>query len=1423
MKYLRDDFRNMNPQKPFLWADAGSNPPLESVSERVDIKEIIQKPYTLNLEKLQKLEQQAGSFSNQQQVKLRNLVGYWLTVSQTSVDRPTLEIFRVLDQESPQIQKILGGFYQDKIKNTLQNNADILKTDFLKSELEHKNTEWKHARQFLDFAQKQSDLLPVHLKTLDEILNQDGFDQVKPDGSITRHSLASEARTIRDNYLLQLDQRVQSHTLKASDMEVLLDDETESTVEPEKHELVKKFRNAVSQVMGVQNSDELEETYLTNRYDKYASWFEVDTSKEPDDVETLKKAIDELDIGDSEKQDPLYISLRDGLLKHFGDLVEGKMRKNTIENDTKENVDKTVNSELDNTKDPETETKKDDQSQSESMEQTDESDQNTEPETHTEPEKTASEKIIQTEREDFEKILSDIKNPEEHKKLEPTFDVRTDWFLNGSQTMPGLETIKDARNKTEKLQKEVGGITHSIIKNLVEIDENLKEFEDVEKRIEDFQGSNNIYVKTLINQRTEARKEVVRLFQNLEQNWKNQKHELKNIFEDFEKEVDTDKEGLNDISKKANAEYIDPLNQSFEKLFSTFRAQGMDIRKTPEILSECGYNTDKIKKYAEFGDNFWQEMENAIQNNLQKGNKNITFLKNHQFFDDKQKSKKELQKIQAEYAHKIQQYQTAFLETQKRIKKDLQSYSDQEFQDRYGAPKAEIQSKIERADQDYKNLIQEWNSAKDPQQIENLFEKYEQSVDGITDPKQIQKIQEEKTKAIDKVGEMEQLKDKIQNMSDDTETMNVLLDKDAKERMTESWHHKTNEWLKNDWYFYSLSDVYEFIKTSIEAFKRKEERRSEMAQANLGSQFWNGFGSWIWRSDAGVIAAEFNRRKEEATDKRVGEYESAYKNKKAWELWDIIDRKGSNIDEVQACLNKLNELGALRFDDPVLWKFINRVKGYKYMNIPQDLEDLKLTEITAKVGSALSDIYSQKEFDDWVKTKDSKRNSALGEWVGDYENADIDGKQHAIFVEMLQAWKKGDTEKVEPARFMSYIKEAFTRGQVNGYPDMRFYYLIQAITLKNPKGQTILSPDVLRYLNDSLLQQVPHFDFFKDKTTHKLNGRIVPPGTPGSAVRIWGYKDYLVWAEFMTDANGTFNPKSDELAAKRVGQFFDHFVHMSDDARGRVGRMFAVSKKEWDHDDAWMMIREWTPGNVIDAFRPGAFKSKDWIRGFLGAFPDYMRSMYDYIKQGDAEYGDAEYWKKERQRILLEVGSRLKVGTLGMQMLAGNFLDEAERSKTAIFDENSWRADTGYSTPLIRSRKRINAMMELVIDDMNENQEVDKNVLKDMLSYDAYKISTKGRGLMEFVRGEGPYEGKGEFITDSKGVPKLDENGQKIKNPNYDEEYVKESERYKNIQNASKTFLSETSEEAAGAVFEDTQIIEKALNTYIEKGLYNIQ
>jgi hypothetical protein len=319
MKYLREHFRDYTTHKNFVWADTNSNAQAqrEASSENIDIKEILQKPYQLNEEKIQTLEKSAGSLANKQKVQVRNLVGYWLTVSKKTIDRDTLELFRVIEQDSPELKNILGGFYQDQIKKIVEENKDLLETEFLKSELKEKNRNWKQAHQFLKFAENQEDLLPTHVKTLDAIIAQDTFDEVKPDDNITRHQLGEKAEKIKKDYVEKLEKRVQSHTLKASDMEVLLDEDISAEAKPENHELVKKFRNAVSQVMGVQTSGELEETYLSSRYDKYASWFDVEKAKEPEDIENLRKAIDGLNISEEEKQNPLYVSMREGTAQIF--------------------------------------------------------------------------------------------------------------------------------------------------------------------------------------------------------------------------------------------------------------------------------------------------------------------------------------------------------------------------------------------------------------------------------------------------------------------------------------------------------------------------------------------------------------------------------------------------------------------------------------------------------------------------------------------------------------------------------------------------------------------------------------------------------------------------------------------------------------------------------------------------------------------------------------------------------------------------------------------------------------------------------------------------------------------------------------------------------------------------------------------------
>jgi hypothetical protein len=296
---------------------------------------------------------------------------------------------------------------------------------------------------------------------------------------------------------------------------------------------------------------------------------------------------------------------------------------------------------------------------------------------------------------------------------------------------------------------------------------------------------------------------------------------------------------------------------------------------------------------------------------------------------------------------------------------------------------------------------------------------------------------------------------------------------------------------------------------------------------------------------------------------------------------------------------------------------------------------------------------------------------------------------------------------------------------MNGQPDQRWYFLVMGVSAVNPKtGRSLLSRDSLMRMNKDFLARFPHVDFLADKSSPKLKGRIVPEGTPGAEIRGWTFEDYQEWGKFLTDGNGTFDPR-DGVSKEQTKRFFYHIVHMSPFARDRVQRMDRFADKEGDHDDAQSFFAEWNQTQVTDHLsKESSGKNKssaDFWRTYLNGFIPYMEYMKKYVEEGDGKWGEAEYWQKEKKRVLLEVGDRLKAAITVTQTLQGNG-NLGQKRGSMTFDSEQWRKeDTGYSMSAMKSKATINKFMRNVFQVTDGGNDYDE--ILDFMGAEEYGIT----------------------------------------------------------------------------------------------------
>lgn len=686
-------------------------------------------------------------------------------------------------------------------------------------------------------------------------------------------------------------------------------------------------------------------------------------------------------------------------------------------------------------------------------------------------------------------------------------------------------------------------------------------------------------------------------------------------------------------------------------------------------------------------DGFWiKEVEQRIADGDTKAvNKGIGISKNLGLPDDTTADKAEfrerVESARTGFIDHYVNYQNTFRSVKLLIEKDLSSLDEDKFYAKYQATKDRIRDVLQSHEDQIKGYDGLWKQFDGPDFVPNWLHKYNQ---GGEDYKE----------AMVQLSHWESMGKSAQKARELADHLSGWL-KDYKDK------HKNQGFfarLQNrDRTEFSLYDIFATVKKAVEANDVNWKRKSDRAVSALGVHFFgtnNYFGKEFWRLG------------EESEAQRIKEFQSRYHDRPSWEIKDAIARS-RDADEVRACINLLSEKGALHWDDPLLWKAFNKLQNAVHFDAQNDM-DLSTYEIHKKVKAAASAIWSQQVFDEWDRNLDDQAKKAEGGYAREFESLENDPTARTeILSGMLQRWARGETDDIDPARYAMFIRESFRLGKMNGQPDQRFYFIVQGITLRNPKtGQTILSRDFLQRMGGEFLARFPHVDFFADKTSPKLNGRIVPEDIPGAEERAWNHQDYEAWAQFLGDSDGSFNPTEGSGKSNTI-KFFYFYVHMSPFARDRVQRMQRFSEQEGDHDDSWVNFVEWMPRQVryhLNRRSEGTEKSSpDWWRTFLSCFPYYMKAMNEYIEMNDGQWGTDPAWQIEKERLLMEVGNRLKVAIEATQALLGNYVNYGDKSRVTFFDEDEWnKPGTNYSPALSDSLGHIKDFMMKVFNVAND-------------------------------------------------------------------------------------------------------------------------
>ncbi len=704
----------------------------------------------------------------------------------------------------------------------------------------------------------------------------------------------------------------------------------------------------------------------------------------------------------------------------------------------------------------------------------------------------------------------------------------------------------------------------------------------------------------------------------------------KEIIEQVEEHVEKDLQALANghlteeiIQEKYGVESSEQMRQvwetqaGFKQTFTDINQEFEEGRATMERLGHYRGQQRRMKRYTEKAGRFLEEMREYEQPSRE-ALKNLEFLGNEDDPPDPEKFKKNFKAKQKQFKQRIKRYNHHIKKAQRHLNED-KNLKDKDFKEKYGASREEIHGKL----QGHRNLREVFDSVWKPFKKGDFADKW------------LEKYRQSETAALRDFrdwGAIAKASDEIEKKT--KELMGWSQDYENKKK---NIAERIKDQLKTfDFKFISISGLMLLGKRIGEKWKRETEDQFKAESESLGSII------------PGSIGQEFELLEGKRHSENVKEFEGLYEGNEIWQIFDTM-KKSKDKDEIMACINLANKKGGLKWDSIPIWQALNNLKTGVRFNVPHDIDHLSYAEIADKARRAITQAWWPGVFEEWDRSLAGNQESMEKNYARSFER-DIENIPGKI-AEMLRDWRSGNTDQLHPAKFLYYIKNGFKRGKSAEDFGVRYYFLIQGVSAKNPQGDTLLSQETFKELTKGeYYAEMPHTAFFVDKKSKKKDGKIDPVE---GIVRRWNLNDYRIWAQEMGDAGGTFDVKQEELK-RRIRDFFYQNMNMSEKGRAQA----RSNSKQVDGDDGYMDFCAFDKDKTeleLQTTPQGPKRPKEYWESQLRSFDPFIESMYAYMQEGESRYGNRQSWREEKNNTLRFIGERLENALIVIHTIQGNY------------------------------------------------------------------------------------------------------------------------------------------------------------------------
>ena len=620
-----------------------------------------------------------------------------------------------------------------------------------------------------------------------------------------------------------------------------------------------------------------------------------------------------------------------------------------------------------------------------------------------------------------------------------------------------------------------------------------------------------------------------------------------------------------------------------------------------------------------------------------------------------------------DYESIVDGFRDAWSEAKKRLAKDLKKYNEEEFAHKHQMPKKVAHQILKANDQRLEDadwMLDFFKGGKESpfkgiggSVFDRWLKAYEQP---NTQPAAL--------KFMDYFRNFDEILKEEDFAKEATEMLQFVRDYD--DNKPTLWFKKKYK-IRVEWY--SLRSIYMMGKQAYEFWSKRTERRNDRKAAELGDKLFGD--SWLGR--------EFARDSNEKQDQRVNDFKGVHKSSNYQELFKIIEsakHAENDKDEVQAAVELIMEKGELRWDSPEFLGMLDRLQDTVSFNPEQDIKDYieNPAKLKQKIGMAVTVIWDRPTWLQWKEDLPSKYKSRVDTHNNDYREEVQKGSVDTYLGGVLEQWGRGEMDtNFERSKFESYLKNAFDNGEMNGYPngDRRWYYLIMGLTLKNPQGDTILSPDTLSRFGE-LQNKMPFMDAFDDGNSSKLDGRVVPHGTPGSH-KDWTYEDFQHWAKYFDGVDPRDANKPATI--KKVRTWLNETLLTTNDAQDRMAKAQLTGI---DRDDAGMLPLLVSAERLRDGilrYSSGDKRPADdkYYVNLLGSFNNNFEDSVEYMNRIlNEEDKEAAGYEDRKNTQLRRFGGMMRSYFMISQALAGNWDTEGTVGAVSLSDAE-WQNNDG--------------------------------------------------------------------------------------------------------------------------------------------------